>query len=435
MEEYPEKAQQIKNASTTSFQDSPGNAYSDTNFLDFAVIVEAWHLPRIAGKNGSLDGRHTISVGQCVVVDEPYFWNRFPIELLYRDKPVQGIYGTSVPTALAPLQLEINRIMRTITQSQRLAVGHWFVEQNASINTNAINDIVASVIRYAGTKPEYIQYPAVTEDVYAYLWAIWQKGFEQEGISQMAAMALKPPGLDAAVAIDAYADVQSDRYRPAYREYQNWNKRITEQILHLAAEIADEMPEFQVKATGPRAMAKAITWADAGLKREEYSLKLKETNLLGTDVPEKMNTVANMAAAGYIAPDDAKRMLLEDGGMPDLEGYESLEASSLRFVEYCADAAIDDDDYIKPNVYMSPALACIAHMRKLYLKAQVDGVDDAKLRLLRQWMDEAAQLPTAGQQAAPPMGGPTPPGAPGAPMPPMGAAPPALPMANPRIAA
>lgn len=420
MEEYPEYASEIRLASSQSFMDSHGNTYTDTNFMDFAVVIEGWHLPRVVGPDGSHDGRHTIIVGQLVLDDEEYNWDRFPFEFCYRNRPVQGIYGQPIPQELAPVQLEINRLMRTIRDSQRLAVGHWFVEANSDVDTNAINDVIASIVRWSGVKPEYIQFPPVTADVYNYLWTLWMKGFEELGISQMASMSQKPQGLNSAVAINTYADVQSDRFRPAYREYQHWNLRVTEQILHLAREISEDCPAFEVKATGSRSMMKTIKASDALLKDEEFNLKLKEVNELGESVAQKIQTVTDFTSAGLIDPISSKRMLLEDGGMPDLTSYESLEASSYNFVEFCADKAIDEGKYIQPNLFMDSIPNAIHAMRQFYLKAQIDGVPDDKLRLMRQWMDAAANLippppppvPAPGLPATAPGGGSPKPGGP-----------------------
>jgi hypothetical protein len=95
--------------------------------------------------------------------------------------------------------------------------------------------------------------------------------------------------------------------------------------------------------------------------------------------------------------------------MPDLTTYESLEASSYNYVEMCADKAIDDGEYVQPVVFLDSIPQAIHHMRQFYLKASIDGVADDRLRLLRQWMDEAAQLmppPPPAAPMAPPGAGP-----------------------------
>lgn len=410
---YPDLASQIRLASSGPYAEAAGESLTDTNFLDFCVVVEGWHKPRIAGKDGSGDGRHTIIVGNVVLEDEPYYWDRFPFEYCYRDQPIQGVYSQGIPNELAPQQLEINRIMRTISQSQRLAVGHWFVEQNSDVDTNAINNVIASVIRYSGVKPEYIQYPPVTPDVYDYLKWTWMMGFESLGISQMASQSALPPGLKSEPAINAYEDVSNTRFKPAFGQYEHWNLRVTQQIIHLAREISEDDPSFEVSNSDTRSMMRTVRWADAGLAEDEFKLKLREINALGDSVPAKMQTVSDMTSAGLLDQDSAKRMLLEDGGLPDLTEYESLEASSYNFVEWCADSAIDEGIYKQPSVYVDSVPLSIARMQKFYIKATMDGVPDDRLRLLRQWMDEAAKLlPPPPPPGAPPPGGP-----PGQPMP------------------
>lgn len=412
MARFPEFADRIRLASSSSYLEAPGDTQTDTNFQDTCVTVEAWHKPRIAGPDGSRDGRHTLIVGSLVLADEEWDVRRFPLEFCYMNTPIQGVYESGIPNEIAPQQFEINRIMRTISKSQRLSVGHWMVETNSDVDTNAIDDIVASIVRYSGVMPEYVVHPGVTEDVYAYLWQIWAKGFEVKGLSQLASMAQVPQTLKSSVAIETYADVGSDRQRVCYREYQNWNLRVTEQILHVAREISEEDPSFEVKSTSSKSMMKTVRAADVLLKDEEFNLKIREVNALGEDVSSKLQTVSDLTSAGLIDGDSGKRMLIEDGGVPDLQEYESLEASSYNFVEFCVDKAIDDDEYVKPNIFVDDLSLCVQRMRKFYLKAQMDGVEDTKLKLLRQWMTEAADLKTAMTPPAPPPMPGAPPGLP-----------------------
>lgn len=429
MVKYPEHREELMMASTPMF-DETGTNYQDQNdSIDLCAVVEAWALPL----GNDEEGRHVIACGNVTLVDEPYTDEFFPFEVLYRQKPIQGIWGQSLADELEAIQVEIARILMNIQRSQMLAVGHWLVENNAKINTNAINDVVASIIRYSGMKPEYVAYQPVSNDVYSHLDRLWQRAFEVVGISQMTAQSQKPAGLNSGKAMLVYADVQSQRFQPCYREYQHWYLNLAHQIIHQARKISDSHPDFAVKATG-KSMITAVKWADCCLDDEEYSLQLKPTNALADDPAAKLQIVQDMINAGMINPDDGRRLL----DMPDLEQLNSLENAAYDVVMMSVERMIDEGEYFGPEPYMGPEyLQQAIHIVQMqYLKARLNFVPEDRLALLRRWMDEAADKlappappPEATAPGLPP--GAPPPGPPGAPPggpPGPGGPPPGLPM-------
>jgi hypothetical protein len=395
MDQYPEYVNEIRLANNSVFADAPGSTYVNGTFCDMLVVVEAWHKARVPGsaeEGGSVDGRHTKIVGSTVIEDEVYTWDRFPFEFCYRQKPIQGVWGISLPGELMPTQLEINRMMRTISQSQRLAVGHWLAERNADVDTNAINNVVASIIRYTGNPPTYVSFQAVSQEVYSYLWALWAKGFESTGVSEMAAMSQVPQGIKSGKAIDTYADVQSDRFKPAYRNYEHWFIRITEQVIHWAREIMEIYPDFEVKAPGSKTMMKTVKWADVHLKDEEFQLKLKPANMLGDDVAERFQMVEDMVGAGFIDPITAKRLMVENG-IPDIEGEISLEMAAFNLTMCCATDIADHGIYSPPDAMLADQIPLMINVvRMFYLKAVQCKLAPDRLRMLREWMQQAASL-------------------------------------------
>lgn len=401
MERYPELAEKILHASSSGgFLDaSMYGTESGTQMLDQIIVVEGWHLASVPGKKGTRDGRHTIACGDVVLVDEEYEPDYFPFAFLYRQKPLNGLWGQGLADELQPQQIEISRLMQNIQRSQRLAVGHWLVEENSRVNTNAINDVVASIIRYTGIKPEYIAYQPVSADVYQHLWNLWAKGFEVVGISQLAANAQKPAGLNSGKAMLVYSDVQSQRFQPCYREYQHWFLNIAHQIIHLAREASDMDPSFEVKATGSKQMMRAVKWADANLADEEFTLKLYPTNKLADDPAARMKFIQDMINAGMIPPEDGKRLL----DFPDLESVQNFADASYDNVMRAYDSMVERDEYFPPEPYMD-IQSGIKLMQMAYLKARLDNVPTDKLELIRRWIDEAAALLPPPPPPAPPPG-------------------------------
>lgn len=399
----PRLAALIEQGTTKGFDDL-GESFEQVNLVEWCAVVEAWHLP----PDAQTPGHHSIAVVGVdeLVVDEEYKWHRFPCEALYRERPIQGVHGESLAEELAPIQVEISRLLVMIQRAQMYVVGHWLVEENSRINTNAIDDVTASIIRYAGTKPDYYTPQTVAGDVYSHLDRLWNRGFEVIGVPQMMAVGEKPAGLNSGKSIQTYADVTSTRFKPNYAEYQDWYLRVAQQVLHLAAEIEKDYPDFEVRAPGR--MMEAVKWADVKLREEEYVLQMYPTNKLADDPAARLSQVQDMLNAGMLSPDDGRRLL----DMPDIESLNSYEQASYDNVMEAARQIIEEGKYFGP-VYQMNLEDSIRRMQQVYLKARFDKVREDRLTMLDDWIveakaqlkeikaEEAAMNPAAMQQPMP----------------------------------
>jgi hypothetical protein len=377
----PKLAEKIEGGTTTGFDDL-GETFEEVNLVEWCAVIEAWHLP----PDAKTPGWHSIAVvgvDECVV-DEEYKWHRFPCELLYRERPIQGVHGESLAEELAPIQVEISRLLVMIQRAQMYVVGHWLVEENSRINTNAINDVTASIIRYAGTPPDYKAPNTVAGDVYAHLDRLWNRAFEVIGVPQMTASGEKPPGLNSGKAIQTYADVTSTKFKPNYAEFQDFHMRLAQQTIHWAAEIAEDHPEFEVRAPGK--MMEAVKWGDVHLREEEYVLQMYPTNKLADDPAARLSQVQELLNSGMMEPDDGRRLL----DMPDIEGFNSYKQASYDNVMEAARSIIEDGKYFGPVGQMN-LKDSIARMQEVYLKARFDKVKPERLDMLDRWIIEAKE--------------------------------------------
>lgn len=401
---YPKLAGEIiANANGGAFDDI-GESFDQVNTVEWCVVVEAWHLPL----NSETPGRHVIA---CVGVDKPlvdeeWTYHRFPCEILYRERPIQGIHGESLADELGPIQVELSRMLMSIQRAQMYAVGHWLAEENANINTNQIDDVQASIIRYRGTPPTFHAPQTVANDVYGHLDRLWGRGFELVGVPQMNAAGQKPAGIDSGKGLLVYAEVTSTRFKPCYAEYQDWYMRVAQQIIHLAAEIADDYPDFSVKAPGK--MADVVKWADVHMREEEYVLQMYPTNKLADDPAARLSQVQSMINSGMIADMRTGRRLLD---MPDMEAYASNEDASYDNVQESMTRILEKAEDFPPESYMGLAgLQEALHIAQTtYMRARMQTMPDKekKMEMLRQYMDKCVPLIKEAQAAmGPGPGGP-----------------------------
>lgn len=393
---------------------------------DYVLVVEAWRRKTAE----DMPGLHVICSGSVTLFEEEWDRDSFPFEFLYRQQPSEGMWGISLGQELSGLQLAVNKLLRDIQRAQNLVVGHYLIENSTEVNTGTISDRIGGFIRYRGTAPEYVAPPPVPDQTINYLQQLWQRCFETIGISQQSAQSQKPAGLNSGKALLVYADIQSQRFKPSYQEYQHFFIRLGRQIIATARDMDDT---FYVKAAG-RGVMKAVSWADTGgLEESEFELMLEPTNALADDPAARTQQVTDWMVAKLITDKQGRRLM----DNPDLDALNSLENASYDLVMKIQHQILSGGEYLGPEPFMDlgtpagpqgPAQPgeAIQLMQLGYLKAKIAGCPEERLELLDRWITQAffilqnhsaplvAPNVPAGQQPpgvpAPP---PPPPGAPG----------------------
>jgi hypothetical protein len=112
------------------------------------------------------------------------------------------------------------------------------------------------------------------------------------------------------------------------------------------------------------------------------------TNALSDDPSERMAQVQTLENAGRIDPDQASRLL----DYPDLKEAQSLAQASYDAVEDCISQMLNHGRYKKPipNLFLEQSEK---QVNFALIKAWRQGRPEARIQLLRDWLDDAASLP------------------------------------------
>lgn len=401
--EYPDKKDQLQGAGLDAFEDF-ALSLEEVTPDEWCAVVEGWALPSY-GK----PGRWTQAAGQVILDDRPWTRRSFPHKFLYKQRPLQGIWATPLSMDLAPIQSEIAKLLYLIERSIISSVGHIFVEESSNVNTNLLDNVVGSVVKYRGVPPSWNVGRPFAGEVVAHLNMLWQRAFEMTGVSQMAAGGEKPAGLNSGKAQLVYADTVSKRFTPSYREYQQWFRSIAEETVACANEVFERHPDFSAKPSNVT-MATTIKWADAFMAEDDYQLQLYPTNKLADDPAARFAEIDGYIKAGMISPEDGRRLL----DMPDLQNLYSLQDSAynlvMQTVEAMMERAPDDPErYLPPDPYFGEEqlVEGMRQMRMCYWKARVQkNVPPGVVDLMQRWMDQADQQlqELRAMKAAPPTG-------------------------------
>ncbi len=417
-------AESIERAS--GIRDTDDIEYSYRSTASQVLVTEAWHLGEGKGKKG----RHVICIDGATLLDEP--WDGpFPFAVMRWSEPLEGFFGVGLSEELMGVQAEINKLLQQIQRGHHLIAGHWLVEHGSKVVTSAINNDLASIVKYTGTKPDYHAPQIVSPEIYNHLWQLYAKAFEIAGISQLNATGQKPAGLDSGAAQRAYQDIQTERFLEVGQAYEEFVVEAARQVVRCAKRVGGK---YRVRAVDKNSL-RFIDWSEIDLDEDLYVIRVYPTSMLPSTPAGRLAWAEDMIKSGVIPPED----VLDVIDFPDTEAYAKRRNAPRRLIERNITHMLRTGKFISPEPMDNHQLA-MRIVNEAYHEARLDGVPEDKLELLRRYMADTADFMKAPPPMEPPlpttlpMGAPPPelmpPGVP----PPMGAppmppGPPPVPMA------
>ncbi len=404
---YPSKKTMI-GAATSGRLSASGNA--DGSSPDSIEVVESWHLP---SKRGAKDGAHSITIENATLLSEPWAHDFFPIVQMQWAEPVKGYYGSGIAEELTGIQLELNKLLRTIARAQEMfAIPRIFLESGSKINPGVLTTDTASIVMYTGSPPIMSVPQAIAPEMYQAVESWVRRAYEITGVSQAQATGVKPAGLDSGVAQREYADQVSERFVLVGQRYEEFFVDIAKIVLVFARELYRE-GNLPVRVKG-RKFLEEVPWNDIDLEDDQFIMRPFPVSFLPTTPAGRLQSIQELVQAGFIPQEYALDLL----DFPDLEAFTSLQTSSLEDIE----ASIEDlleTGYTEPlpdaaNLQLAQQLG-----QQAYLRARrMTDVSAANLNALDAWVRSIAERVQAMKPPPPPqtMAQPT-----GVPLPPPGA--------------
>ena len=381
MDMFPKKADKIKNASSGS----KGDKLTLSSFAaDMIAVRESWHLR--SGKKAK-DGKHVISIENCTLHSEDYNHDYFPFVFLRWTKRLLGFFGAGIAEELIGIQIEINKLLRDIQSAQNVAcVPRVFIEEGSSVSEDHINNRIGAIIKFRGNAPIFATANAMPSELYQFLETLFSKAFQITGVSQLSASSVKPAGLDSAVAIREYQDIESERFSLVAQAYEDGYIRLANIMIDLASELADSNPKFSVLVPGSN-LLEEIKWKDIKVDKDQYILQMYPASLLPTQPAGRLQKVQELLQAGMINQTTAKALL----DFPDIEDAMDNELAAYNDIHSVLEHMLDTDEYSAPEPFQDPKL-CIQIANSYYLRNKTKGMEEGKLELLRRFIEDSAAL-------------------------------------------
>lgn len=391
-----------KSAVAAAEQAFPDNG-PDTakSVADQVMVVESWHLP---SSKGAKDGRHIIA---CLGVTDPLLdeqWDKetFPFVFLHYNMPrITGFWGQSLAEQLMGTQMEINKLLITISASINLVgVPRVFVEDGSKVVKAHLNNQIGAIVTYRGTKPEYTVAPCVPQEIYAQLQRLVDYAYQQSGISALSAASTKPAGLDSGAALREYDDLQSDRFATLNKRYDNMFIDLAYIMFDMARDIAKRTGKYQTVYPNKDG-TRQVDLPKMDQAKDPFVIQCFDSSALPRDPSGRMQKVAELIQAGMITVREGRRLL----DYPDLAQDEKLaNASEERIFKYL-DEIVEDGKYTPPDEFMDLSLAKDLSVQyyNLYVAA---NLEESKAEMIRTFNAQVVALLQAMVPPAPPTGAP-----------------------------
>jgi hypothetical protein len=334
---------------------------------DLIEVIESWKLPGEPSfvptseedgdgdedENKKVSGCRSICIDGATLYSEPYDKDYFPFVFLRWEDPLSGFWGTGLAEELAGIQIEINNLLRVIQGSHKLLGGlRIAIEKGSKVNPSHLNNELGAIIEYTGTKPESLNFTAVSAEIYSHLETLFKRAFEITGISQLSAQSKKPGGLDSGVALREFHDIESERFVLIAQRYENAFMDAARICVDMSRDIYSQYPTYKVNVLGKK-FIESIPWKDVDLGEDQYELTVFPVSALPTTPAGRLQTITEMIGNGLLNQDEGKSLL----DFPDLEETMSLHNAAVDDIKMIIEHFEDGGDYIAPEPFMNLELA------------------------------------------------------------------------------
>ncbi len=356
---------------------------ANNGISDVVELWEAWHLPSSKGSN---DGRHVIiSRDGHVLLDEKWELECFPFVIRRYRPRLRGFWGQGIAEILTGIQVELNRVIQSISaQLQRRGKGRIFA-QAGTIDENAIDNSLGAIVKTKGPPGQVLMVDnqnAVAGEEFMQVDRLYQKAFQEVGISELSAASKKPSGLDAAVALREFNDIESERFSRDAQADEQFFLEFTRLSMKLVDKFA---PDMEVRMPN-RAFAKVIKWSDIRIDPDDFVIQMFPVSSLPTHPGARLQRVNELIDGGFIDASTGRRLL----DFPDIELEMTLANAMLDNIDWMLSMILDEKKPQMPQleVYHDIALV-VQRATAAFLEAQVFDVEEERLQMLRDFIDSA----------------------------------------------
>lgn len=390
---FPKESKELAKA-TKAIVTSSDTDSSDT-VSDQIILVEGWHLP---SSEDADDGRHAIVCSEGVVLDAAYDKKEFPFVQLSYNPGLVGFYSQGLAEMLSGTQIEINKLLATMSQAINLiGVPRIFIDEMSKVLETAFNNNVGTIIKYRGQKPIYEVAECVPQEMYAHLERLIQYAYQISGISALSAASQKPAGLNSGEAIRSYDDLQTDRFAALAKRRESAINKLSYLLIDNAKDIVEEYGSYSTVYPNKDG-TKQIDLPKADVLKDTYVIQCFDESSLPKDPAGRQAKLSEMLASQEITLKEYRRL----SNFPDLEQSDKLANALEERVTQILSNIVEKgkSGYEPPTPFMMDPEDTLTRLSVQYINLYSGAeLPESKMQLLRDFFTQAQALK---QKALPP---------------------------------
>lgn len=382
--EYPDQSVLIDNS---AHQLGASRFYMPKSAADdFILVVEGWRLP-----TETEPGEHIIATSEALLMKEEWEHEWLPFTFMRWNERQIGFYGQSLTEELVPLQVEINKLMRDIQQSYNLLLAPkiWLPNGSKIPESHLDNDI--GTILKGSAEPKVIFngqiFPA---EAYTHLKWLIDSGFERAGITQLSATGRKPAGLDAAVAMREYQDIETERFAAVQQMYEQFYIDTAKIYIELSKQMDNPTVRFSDSQ-----YSEEIKFNEINLEDDKYVIRLWPTNMLPETPAGQVQMLKELMDLGFMDVNSAASLL----DFPDTNGALRRRTAATNYFNKLVELMMEKGEYEAPDPSM-PLDMGMQIFQQAYDEYKLYKAPEDRLELIRTWLASARKLMESAQLAA-----------------------------------
>lgn len=332
-------------------------------------------------------GRHTIILADGTVLwDKPTKRTKILHELTWTNAPA-GYFGIGMVEEGAGLQTEINYLLQSIQRGLRVhGRSHWLAHTSAKLSGQQVGYDWTHLVKWSGSiQPTIFTPTVVPPEMYNHLWTLVDRLFSTLGVSAMAAMMMKPAGINSGRALRMWNDMQSQRVKDYIANRDDRTVGVGEGCVDICEEIAEAEGSYKVKVVGDDAF-REVDWND--VKGTRHVIRPWPASQLSQQPSAKLEEVAELIQMGVaVSREDVIELL----GWPDTKAFSKRIIASRQLVQKLLEKMVREGVAWSPLPQMNLREAAdLATAR--YLQAVEEDVDEEKRDLLVEFVNECKAL-------------------------------------------
>ena len=384
LKKFPQHKEKILKAQSTEWRYTSYRSPAEGQM----VLIQAWKRPTFKGAD---DGREVLCIENLTLVDRPYTRDRFPFVWVKFNDPENGFFGRPFVSDAMGYQIRQNDLNDLLQAGQDLAcVPRIFVEQGSDVQVHSIDNSVAKFIRYRGTLPECIAWPAFNPEMYSERERNRSSFYEYFGLSQALSQSSAPSEstrFDSSEALQEYSGQQDQRLIKFHMKLEQAYMEAAEHYIELAAHLYKNMKKDREVFFMSKNLVQQINWAEVDMDADRFVLQIGASSVLSMTPAARRDKLERWLNEQKITLEQYYSL----SGEPDMERLTDRLASQQDYLETMVDKALKGE-IVTPSEFENHELSFNIFHDELMRLMSLDDVPPEIIDIFMQWLEITQEL-------------------------------------------